>query len=425
MSTINVGWLKDNKGEKFAPKTLMSQVVTNDGVQLSDKIESELLLIKQESDIYIDEKLKDIAVPTSLSELSDDTEHRTVTDTEKNTWNQKSDFSGNYEDLVGTPSIPTKVSELENDKNYVITETDPTVPAWAKEPTKPTYTYEEVGADEKGSADSALENAKAYTDEKIGELVVEGSPHSHSNKTILDNTTASFTTEEKNKLSGIADGANAVSVIQKLTSGTEIGTVTVNGTDTKLYAPADTHPTITTSTDTTSTTTASHGGTITMVDSVTRDSNGHVTKVNTKTVTLPADNNTTYTPQALGFGYGTCSTSANTTAKTATLSGYSLITNGIVSIKFTYAVPASATLNINSKGAKSIYHRGSALKANIINAGDIATFVYNGSYYHLIAIDKNIDTTAKSGSTSLVTSGAVYTAINDAVGTVNAILDTI
>lgn len=48
-----------------------------------------------------------------------------------------------------------------------------------------------------------------------------------------------------------------------------------------------THPSISTSTDSTSTASPSAGGTFTAVDSVTRDSNGHVTKVNTKTVTLP------------------------------------------------------------------------------------------------------------------------------------------
>lgn len=42
--------------------------------------------------------------------------------------------------------IPTKVSQLENDKNYIITESDPTVPSWAKEPNKPTYTPSEIGA---------------------------------------------------------------------------------------------------------------------------------------------------------------------------------------------------------------------------------------------------------------------------------------
>lgn len=42
-------------------------------------------------------------------------------------------------------SIPTLVSELENDSGYLTEETDPTVPAWAKEPTKPSYTKDEVG----------------------------------------------------------------------------------------------------------------------------------------------------------------------------------------------------------------------------------------------------------------------------------------
>ena len=49
------------------------------------------------------------------------------------------------------------------------------------------------------------------------------------------------------------------------------------------------HPTITTADDTTSTATATHGGTFTAVDGVTRDGNGHVTKINTKTVTLPSE----------------------------------------------------------------------------------------------------------------------------------------
>ena len=42
--------------------------------------------------------------------------------------------------------VPQYTSELENDSGFITNETDPTVPAWAKEPTKPTYTAEEVGA---------------------------------------------------------------------------------------------------------------------------------------------------------------------------------------------------------------------------------------------------------------------------------------
>ena len=105
-------------------------------------------------------------------------------------------------------------------------------------------------------------------------------------------------------------------------------------------------------------------------------------------VSSGTDNNSTYSPQSLGFGYGTCDTAEATTAKVATLSGYGIIKNGIVSIKFSYAVPASSTLNINSKGAKSIYFRNTAITANVIKAGDTATFMYDGSYYQLLSVDR-------------------------------------
>ncbi len=100
------------------------------------------------------------------------------------------------------------------------------------------------------------------------------------------------------------------------------------------------------------------------------------------------DTNTTYTNADMGNGYGTCSTAASTTVKAVTLIGYSLSTGGTVSVKFTYAVPANATMNINSRGAKPIYYQGAAITAGIIKAGDIATFVYNGSQYILLAIDR-------------------------------------
>ena len=98
-------------------------------------------------------------------------------------------------------------------------------------------------------------------------------------------------------------------------------------------------------------------------------------------------NNTTYSNVSLGQGYTTCSTAEATVAKTASLSSYSLTAGGIVAVKFTNAVPANATLNINSKGAKAMYYRGSKITADVIKAGDTATFIYS-SYYHLISIDR-------------------------------------
>ena len=54
--------------------------------------------------------------------------------------------------------------------------------------------------------------------------------HSHSNKTVLDNTTASFTTEEKTKLSGIASGANAYTHPSYTAKSSGLYKVTVDAT---------------------------------------------------------------------------------------------------------------------------------------------------------------------------------------------------
>ena len=130
-----------------------------------------------------------------------------------------------------------------------------------------------------------------------------------------------------------------------------------------------------------------HGKTFS-VPYITVDAKGRVTAASTRTITLPTDNNTTYTNEKLGNGYGTCATEEATAAKVVTLSNYTLTKNGMVSVKFTYAVPAEATMNINGKGAKNIFYKGAKIVANIIKAGDIATFIYDGTQYQLIAIDR-------------------------------------
>ena len=115
------------------------------------------------------------------------------------------------------------------------------------------------------------------------------------------------------------------------------------------------------------------------------------------------DYNTTYTPEKLGIGIGECSTAASTTAKEATLSGYELKENGLVAVKFTYAVPASSTLNINSKGAKAIYYQGAAIVDQVIRAGYTATFAYDGTNYVLISVDKSAGHEIKNPSGTTMT----------------------
>lgn len=65
---------------------------------------------------------KQSELPTALSQLSEDSAHRVVTDVEKAAWNAKSNFSGKYADLDGKPTIPTvptNVSAFENDAGYL------------------------------------------------------------------------------------------------------------------------------------------------------------------------------------------------------------------------------------------------------------------------------------------------------------------
>ena len=63
------------------------------------------------------------------------------------------------------PTVPTTVSSFTNDAGYLTsyTETDPTVPAWAKAESKPTYTATEVGAEASGAVSTHNTSSSAHS----------------------------------------------------------------------------------------------------------------------------------------------------------------------------------------------------------------------------------------------------------------------
>lgn len=131
------------------------------------------------------------------------------------------------------------------------------------------------------------------------------------------------------------------------------------------------------------------------------------------------DSDTTYTPQKLGIGYGTCTTAEATAAKVVTLTDYVLVKNGMVAVKFSYPLCASATLNINNKGAKPVYVTGTAVTSTnckSVQAGDIGYFIYDGTVYHFLGTDR----TNKSAITGLSASGqtVTYTRADGETGTI-------
>ena len=158
------------------------------------------------TETYVNTQIDAIDIPSALSDLTTDSTHRLVTDTEKAVWNAKSDFSGNYNDLTNKPSIPsitglateTYVDEAvsskadsghnHNDVYYTETEVDALLSGKAN--TSHTHSISNVSGlqsaldaksatthnhdasyDAKGSANSALTSAKAYTDELIADEV--------------------------------------------------------------------------------------------------------------------------------------------------------------------------------------------------------------------------------------------------------------
>ena len=204
-----------------------------------------------------------------------------------------------------------------------------------------------------------------------------------------------------------AEGAGAagstVSVQQILTSGTEIGSITVDGTSTKLYAPEAQN---------------AFGNVVVENTTIAADSK-------TDSLTLVAGNNVTITPDAtndkitiaatdtkytLDNITGTLAVAKGGTGATTLASGQALIGNG---------TDVVTTRAINTLSAVGNIGYGSS------NANDLATIstlaFWNGQYYkdrsNLAycnkgafgdAAIKGVDTIPTDGSGNLITSDAVY-----------------
>lgn len=85
------------------------------------------------------------SVPSQLSQLTDDTTHRLVTDTEKSTWNGKGTYSKPSGGIPSSDMSSSVQLSLSKADTALQSESDPTVPSWAKQPSKPTYTPSEIG----------------------------------------------------------------------------------------------------------------------------------------------------------------------------------------------------------------------------------------------------------------------------------------
>lgn len=126
-------------------------------------------------------------------------------------------FSANQADnITANIAVPTKTSELTNDKGFITgyTEEDPTVPAWAKEPNKPSYNLGEISDDTNyvrmtateraklsGIAEGAEVNVQADWKATSGDAAILNKPNALPNPyALIINDTTSYTGESEVKM---------------------------------------------------------------------------------------------------------------------------------------------------------------------------------------------------------------------------------
>lgn len=211
--------------------------------------------------------------------------------------------------------------------------------------------------------------------------------------------------------------------VEKSGSGNAVTDISVDGnkiTATKGSTFLTGHPTITTSTDSTSTVSPSHGGTFTAIDSITRDSNGHVTKVNTKTITLPSDNNTdtkvTQAYSTTNSSYPVLLSATSGVSSTSSRGATTAILNNQI-----YANPSTGTLTAKTFSGNATTATTLATARTLqTNLASTSSVSFNGSANASIGVtgilpvsnggtgNSSVDKTPTSGSTKMCTSGGIY-----------------
>lgn len=263
-------------------------------------------------------------IPDELSDLSDDSTHRTVTDTEKSAWNGKQDpliagtdyvvpesgkglFSGSYNDLSNKPTLGT-ASEKDTGTsagNVPVLDSggklpNSTIPSLAigeliSNPTGTKASLLTLSTAEKGDIAMVTEetdpndngvywlNGTYSTAADWIQIVGPGaviSVNGHDGAVVLDKTDV-----------GLGNVDNTSDLNKPISTATQTALdakIDTDGTGLSKSGTTLNHSAVIES-DTTDTAAPSVGGTISYVDSITRDSTGHVTTVNVKTATLPEE----------------------------------------------------------------------------------------------------------------------------------------
>lgn len=175
----------------------------------------------QNTDGAMTQKAVTDAIPTALSDLNEDSSHRTVTDAEKTTWNNKSNFSGDYDDLTNKPTIPTTLAELTEDSTHrLVTDTE-----------KSTWNAK---SDFSGSYNDLTDKPTIPTNNN---QLINGAGYTKVTVNNVAQSTINFDSDPQTQLDDLdtncvkLDGAQNISGVKNFTSG-----IKINDSDTISYS---------------------------------------------------------------------------------------------------------------------------------------------------------------------------------------------
>lgn len=165
--------------------------------------------------------------------ITEDATHKFITEAERTSWNAKSNFSGSYNDLTDKPNIPTKVSQLTNDRSFLtsvpaeyITETELNAKGYVNAEHTHTQYVEKV--------EGKILSTNDYTTaekQKLNGLNNYTHPDNHPASIITQDANNRFCTDaEKTKWNGKQDEIVAQNAIADLLAEADLPTVvsTVN-----------------------------------------------------------------------------------------------------------------------------------------------------------------------------------------------------
>lgn len=219
--------------------------IAEDNAKLAVKYSKEAILKAEQAEMvaeFVSKSVNNTFIPIKTSELYNDNQfisakEQNLTDEEKlqareNIGAGTSNFSGDYEDLINKPYIPSyenvptkdyideKISDLVNSAPETLDTLGEIASALEENEDVISALNSVVSNKVDKVAGKGLSTNDFTNEDKINLEENSLARHSHTNKSILDSTTASFTTQEKTKLSGIEVGAEVNNPIDSTLSTT-------------------------------------------------------------------------------------------------------------------------------------------------------------------------------------------------------------